>query len=611
VRRAGTFPRNRYAAFDRPPVRPLWRFAGHAFGLLLVLGMLAFTATVGVQMAYTERVPAGVQVLNVDIGGRTRAEARGLLQAAASSMLRQPILLRVDDDESKTTPRDLGMTVDIDALLDQAYGVGREGNLVQRIVDQWSALVLGQRLLQSGIEFDTDQVEAVLQTVAADVDRPAKDAQVQLTRSDSASVSIVPEQPGTRLLVAQSAERVREALAGPSIPSSIELVTEPLAPEITTADWQQAKGQVERAIASPLTLTFEDRRWTIGRGEIAGLLVLQRTPGGSGSAVVNTDGLTARLDAIAKDIEQPTVDARFDWNRGNLKVVRESQEGRTLDADATKALVRERIFAENRTIPLAVKAVAPRVASTDGPSLDIQGLIRQGKTTFAGSVTEKQQNIALAASRLHGAVVPPGALFSFNKEVGPTTLDAGFKTGWGITLSSTGAKTIPSVAGGICQVATTLFHPVFHAGYAIEERHSHLYWIPSYGQAPLGMKGLDATVDEDYGLDLQFVNTTSDYLLIQGRVEGPSLIFELYGTKPTWDVKIDGPVITNTIAADRSIVRQSEPSMPRGRTLQVESAQDGFDVTITRTVTQGDDVRTLALKSHYVPSRNVVLSGAG
>jgi vancomycin resistance protein YoaR len=125
------------------------------------------------------------------------------------------------------------------------------------------------------------------------------------------------------------------------------------------------------------------------------------------------------------------------------------------------------------------------------------------------------------------------------------------------------------------------------------------------------MKGLDATVDEDYGLDFRFINPTNDYLLIQSRVEGSTLIFDLIGTKPSWQVKIDGPNIANVVPADREIVDQPEASMPVGRTLQVEGAQDGFDATILRTVTQGDDVRTLNLRSHYIPSRNVVLHGTG
>ena len=56
----------------------------------------------------------------------------------------------------------------------------------------------------------------------------------------------------------------------------------------------------------------------------------------------------------------------------------------------------------------------------------------------------------------------------------------GYKLGWGIAnAGGTNVKTVPSVAGGICQVATTLFHSVFWAGYQLEERNYHLYWIPA------------------------------------------------------------------------------------------------------------------------------------
>ena len=153
---------------------------------------------------------------------------------------------------------------------------------------------------------------------------------------------------------------------------------------------------------------------------------------------------------------------------------------------------------------------------------------------------QKQHNVRLAASRLNNTIVRPGELFSFNKALGPTTLDNGYQIAFGI-MSAGGRdhKTVPSVAGGICQVATTLFQPVFWSGYQIEERHWHLYWIPNYSSK--GVVGLDATVDGEVGLDLQFVNNSNSYLLIQSRTDASSVTFELYGTKPQWQVKVDGP----------------------------------------------------------------------
>jgi vancomycin resistance protein YoaR len=107
---------------------------------------------------------------------------------------------------------------------------------------------------------------------------------------------------------------------------------------------------------------------------------------------------------------------------------------------------------------------------------------------------------------------------------------------------------VPSVAGGICQVATTLFQPVFWAGYQLEERWWHLYWTPAYTSR--GFVGLDATVDPDAGLDLKWINPTPDYVLIQASATADKVTFRLYGRKSAWSVQVDEPVISNRIAPD-------------------------------------------------------------
>jgi hypothetical protein len=188
-------------------------------------------------------------------------------------------------------------------------------------------------------------------------------------------------------------------------------------------------------------------------------------------------------------------------------------------------------------------------------------------------------------------------------------LKAGFQIGFGIAFAGNGEmQTVPSVAVGICQVATTLLHAAFNAGYQIEERYPHAYWIASYGLPPKGMVGLDATVD-DPALDLKFLNNTDGYVLIEAKVVDSTLEFALYGTKPNWRVEIDKPVISNVVKADPAQVRQEEPTWPVGKEIWVERATDGMDVVVTRRVYQGSEVRTLNLKSHYQPSRNVLMVG--
>src|SRR5262249_12892928 len=155
--------------------------------------------------------------------------------------------------------------------------------------------------------------------------------------------------------------------------------------------------------------------------------------------------------------------------------------------------------------------------------LKIADRLATGTTSYAGTIAARVHNVELAATRLNGYMIPPGATFSFNQAVGPPPLGAGDTLPWGVVCTRTGgqyiaAEALPAEAGGLCQVATTLFHAIFRAGLPIEERHWHLYWIPRYGVAPSGVTGLDATVD-DPGVDLKFVNTTGNWLAIQTRLD--------------------------------------------------------------------------------------------
>jgi len=272
--------------------------------------------------------------------------------------------------------------------------------------------------------------------------------------------------------------------------------------------------------------------------------------------------------------------------------------------------VLDRIEAGQRDAPLAVSVTKPAIDSTRLADLGIRELVDSASTSFAGALPQKAHNVRLAASRLNNVVIKPGEQFSFNKALGPTTLDNGYQVAFGIMGNGASHKTVPSVAGGICQVATTLFQPVFWSGLQIEERHWHLYWIPNY--ASKGVVGLDATVDEEVGLDLQFVNNSGGHLLIQSRTDESSVTFELYGTKPRWDVTVDGPQIANKKPADPTPVTEREPMLPEGQRYQVESAREGFTATFVRTVTAPDTApRTLKMEARYEPSRNVTLIGTG
>ncbi|HEX2173620.1 MAG TPA: VanW family protein, partial [Dehalococcoidia bacterium] len=106
-------------------------------------------------------------------------------------------------------------------------------------------------------------------------------------------------------------------------------------------------------------------------------------------------------------------------------------------------------------VPTDTATPEPSPTDVSTPPDTFPDVLGRGQTSYAGSIPARAHNVELATKRLDGVMVPPGGIFSFNKALGPSTLDAGFQIGYGITLSNDRPRTVPSVAGGICQVATT------------------------------------------------------------------------------------------------------------------------------------------------------------
>lgn len=576
-------------------------------GLLLLASavLLILIAVVVYQLLHSELIFRGVSVGGVPVGGMTREMALAKLRPLFDARSNRPVTLRLDDRERKVTLAEMGISYDAAAAVEAAFQVGRSGSIHERLSVQIEALTQSINVDAFGAKLDKMKLESFLVSQALEIDRSVRDA--ELVVGNDLSVRVMPEVIGRRLDTASAVTAIQQGLMADS--DLIELPVLKTLPKMVTKDLEDARTKLERIYAGPVSLEFDGRLWTIGLQEIAVLVTLDQRPGNTSPTIsIQEAPLKELLDRIAGEMDQIKVDGRYDWNGGNLKAIQQGKDGRKLDKAEALEAIRSALWSDQKTVALPVEVDKAIGDSIGAAQLKIKERIDFGQTTISG-VPEKVHNIKLAASRLHGIVLRPGEVFSFNKALGPTTLKAGFQVGFGIAVNNGEMQTVPSVAGGICQVSTTLLHAVFWSGLQVEERYPHMYWIASYGQPPRGITGLDTTVDPP-ALDFQFVNNTDNYLLIQSSTADSQLVFELYGTKPDWEVQVEGPVITNTVKSDPKEVRQEEPSWPEGRELWVERATDGFDVVIVRRVIQGQNTRTLELKSQYQPSRNVILVGS-
>jgi vancomycin resistance protein YoaR len=584
------------------------RFIG-ANAIVAVLALIVLL--VGYQIAFSGRIFPGVHVMGVDLSGQTPEQAQRSLTSVLDEFDARPITLRFQEQEWQRRGGEFGLKRDVTPLVSSAYELGREGNLLSQLVQQLYLWRSGRNIDSVGVLYDPDVARAFVEELATHVNRPVVDAHLDIRPDGSIDQQIA--QVGRELDIDASWRRLNEALSHPG-PQTLELAVNQVAPRVGDDKIAGARNRADQVLGMPLTLRFHNQQWQLDSRALVKTLKVNTGPDGQVTIDPDRAAIEKLTEQIAAEIDQEPQDARFAWAGGALDVLRESKDGQKLERPATVELLTRHLMGPERVLNLPVSVAPAAVRVEDKEKLGITKLIDSSRTNFSSGLPPKRHNIQLAASRLNGVVVPPGATFSFNKEVGSTSLDAGYQVGWGIAASGSGHRTVPSVAGGICQVATTLFQTVFWSGYQIEERNWHLYWIPSYTSR--NVVGLDATVDEDSGLDFKFINTTQNYLLVQSWIDASlNVNFALYGTPPPWTVKVEPQPLADRVEPEQGTLIVEEPTLPKGQRIAVEGAQAGFNATVVRRViptdpTDGDE-RILRMTSRYRPARNTIMVGTG
>lgn len=116
----------------------------------------------------------GISIDNIALGGKTRAEAAELVHAHQQSIADAvAIKLKIDDSEKVLAAADIGFSDDADAVLEQAWQIGRTSNLQTDVEQVYERYAVIQQLAQEPVDFtinETFSQDAVAEKVKAFVD---------------------------------------------------------------------------------------------------------------------------------------------------------------------------------------------------------------------------------------------------------------------------------------------------------------------------------------------------------------------------------------------------------------------------------------------------------
>jgi vancomycin resistance protein YoaR len=265
----------------------------------------------------------------------------------------------------------------------------------------------------------------------------------------------------------------------------------------------------------------------------------------------------AFVQSLASQINKPEIDPALAITNGRATTFTAPQTGTQMDVYKTALAALGALQNGNTSATITTYSLLPNKSLAQTNALGINTLIGEGVSTFNGSPHNRRVNIAAGITKFQGIILPQGATFSFDDDLGPVTADAGFLP----ELVIDNGTTLPELGGGLCQVSTTTFRAAMAAGLPITDRRNHAYAVSYYSP-----QGTDATIYPG-SADLKFVNDTPGSILIWPyEKDSNTLVFDFYGTDDGRKTTLEKPVVYD---------RQTDGAMKATWTRLVTSAATG------------------------------------
>ena len=455
--------------------------------------------------------PAGV-------GGKTLGEARRVIEAEAAGPLEE---VRLAGPEDVVFAKDeLGISLDTETTLEEAYAIGREGNVLERLGDRLGA-AWGMASVRPKILYDGEIARRRVEELAGRLDRPPTEGTIAVSNG---AVEVGPSAEGYETDVKGTLSNLDRAVG--ELSGEAEISGRALEPDVTTGEAEAAAARAEKVVSGPVELAAGNKSWTLTAAEA-----------GQALSVAPKDGrLEVALDRkklrtfIAGPLEKLTVaprEASFVPGAAGV-TVSGSRTGKEVEEDRLFADLEQGLFEGRREYEIPVVTDEPELTTAEAEALkptDLIGSYRTDYTLSSDKSPERVENLRIASNAVSGKLLAPGEVFSFNDLAAPLKYN---KTHVIVEGQETTAD-----GGGLCQVASTLFNAANYAGLEIVERNAH------FSELPYIRPGLDATVW--FGaLDMRFRNTTDGYLLVQESVGEDGFVYaSIYGRPTGMDVTMN------------------------------------------------------------------------
>jgi len=576
----------------------------------VVFGVFLFTTGLYLwAQSFEGRIPPNTFIAQTQVSGMDPEQVRQKLQEKIDTLLTQGIQINVNG-EKKTL--DLATLVSSDLIEDVSFDLDTVLTTAMRphaqhaLTDAWKMFIQLTKKTEITIPLyiQEDRLKMSISSLYPGVEQPSKNAEFLFTRPEGEWQVTV--QDGTIGKVFKWNPFFETLSKNLSLlrTTPIELSLEN---QLATVSTEKASSEKTRVLTALNTAPYvivsnqEETFW-----ELTDEALSQMIEPGTQKIQLSEEKLTAWIQTIADQVDQPAQNARLNIENGRVVEFLESKDGQTVDIETLKQSVTQAIqSASSQPIQLPIQIDEPEVKTEEVNNLGITEILGIGTSSYRGSPTNRRGNIQNGVNLLNGLLIAPGETFSLVKALSPFTSANGYLP----ELVIKGDKIEPELGGGLCQIGTTTFRSVMNSGLPVVERRNHSLVVSYYNDPANGNPGTDATIYEP-APDFKFTNDTEHYILFQAKnlTETQELQFALWGTSDGRRGFYEPPTVSRWIPVGETKYTQTTDLEPGKQKCQ--SAHVGADTSFVYTIIRPDGAKEeTTFESHYRPLPEICLVG--
>lgn len=302
------------------------------------------------------------------------------------------------------------------------------------------------------------------------------------------------------------------------------------------------------------------------------------------------------LTSLKEKVDVKPINGRLDLRR--RKVI-PGKVGYALDVYTSMARILDAASEDRHEVPLAVAVVRPSLSEKVLSSLQQLKVMGWYETPYdtRSRFADREHNLRVAARKLNGLVIMPGETFSFNETIGARTELEGYRAAPVISAG----ELVDGMAGGMCQISSTLFAAAYFAGLEIVDADVHSQ--PSHYIE----LGLDATVvwpDKD----LKLRNPYDFPVVIHYEVNLGRVRTEVLGRRRVYRIGFERRILAQK--PYRELVRP-DAQLEQGNRKVEQRGEFGYSVRRRRIFfdKEGNEIKSQYRTVIYPPTTMIVRMG--